>query len=294
MDLIAQLQNIAERARQRERERRANETGAAAAADPGPAPSAKILKLPVEPPDRRTTPNVCLRSALFGVVGRGRRRWLIEVEIAAQDGYRVLFTGERLDQSDLDMWLAIKHLCSRFPLGAEVAFSAPELFRLLGKSDGQANREALKRSLKRMFEASVGMEAPSGAGFAGHMIDWWQWDAQACRFRVVLSPQMAPLFEDEDYTLLVNAQRQQLDKDLARWLHGYWSSHQRIYPIYDTTLMKLCGAQFGRSRDFRSDLREALAELEAAGFLAPGWTVDRRGLVAATKITKTKTLGKPR
>lgn len=294
MDLIQQLQRIAERARQRERERRPNEAEAPAAADAGPTPSAKILKLPVEPPDRRTTPNVCLRSALFGVVGRGRRRWLRAVEIAAQDNYRVLFTGERLDQSDLDVWLAIKHLCSRVPLGAEAAFSAPELFRLLGKSDGQANREALKRSLQRMFEASVSLEAPSGAGFAGHMIDWWKWDAESCRFSVVLSPRMAPLFEDEDYTLLANAQRQQLGKDLARWLHGYWSSHQRIYPIYDTTLMRLCGAEFGRSRAFRELLREALAELEATGFLAPGWTVDRRGLVAATKVTKTKTLDKLR
>jgi hypothetical protein len=292
MDLIQQLQRIAERARRRERERCPNE--AEAPAEPGPAPSAKILKLPVEPPDRRTTPNVCLRSALFGVVGRGRRRWLIEVEIAAQDGYRVLYTGERLDQSDLDVWLAVKHLCSRFPLGAEVAFSAPELFRLLGKADGQANREALKRSLKRMKGAVVGMLAPSGAGFEGNMIDWWQWDAESCRFRVVLSPQMAPLFEDEDYTLLVNAQRQQLGKDLARWLHGYWSSHQRIYPIYDTTLMKLCGAETEAIWKFRQLLREALAELEAAGFLASGWTVDRYGLVTATKVTKTKTLGKPR
>jgi hypothetical protein len=286
MDLIEQLQRIAERARQRERERRPNEAEAPAVADPGPAPPARILKLPVEPPDRRTTPNVCLRSALFGVVGRGRRRWLRDIEIAAQDGYRVLYTGERLDQSDLDVWLAVKHLCAGVPLGAEATFSAPELFRLLGKSDGQANREALQRSLKRMFEASVSMVAPSGAGFQGHMIDWWKWDAESCRFSVVLSPRMAPLFEDEDYTLLVNAQRQQLGKDLARWLHGYWSSHQRIYPIYDTTLMRLCGAEVQTIRKFRQLLREALAELEAMDFLAPGWTVDRRGLVAATSPFK--------
>ena len=84
---------------------------------------------------------------------------------------------------------------------------------------------------------------------------------------------MAPLFEDEDYTLLVNAQRQQLGKDLARWLHGYWSSHKQIYPIYDATLMRLCGAETEAIWKFRQLLREALAELEAAGFLAPGWTV---------------------
>lgn len=294
MDLIQKLQNIAERARQRERERCGDAAQAPAATDPLPAPSAKILKLPVEPPDRRTTPNVCLRSALFGVVGRGRRRWLHDVEIAAQDGYRVLFTGERLDQSDLDVWLAIKHLCAGFPLGAEVEFSAPELFRLLGKSDGQANRESLKRSLQRMKEASVSMLAPSGAGFQGSMIDWWKWDAESRRFWVVLSPRMAPLFEDEDYTLLVNAQRQQLGKDLARWLHGYWSSHQRIYPIYDTTLMRLCGAETEVIWKFRQLLREALADLEAMDFLAPGWTVDRRGRVVATKVDRVKTLDRPR
>ena len=105
---------------------------------------------------------------------------------------------------------------------------------------------------------------------------------------------MAPLFEDEDYTLLANAQRQQLGKDLARWLHGYWSSHKQIYPIYDTTLMKLCGAETEAIWKFRQLLREALAELEAAGFLAPGWTVDRHGRVAATKVIKIKTLDKPR
>ena len=138
--------------------------------------------------------------------GQRRRLGFIAGQITVPDDFdrmgdaeiERLFTGERLDQSDLDVWLAIKHLCSRVPLGGEAAFSAPELFRLLGKSDGQANREALKRSLQRMFEASVSLEAPSGAGFAGHMIDWWKWDAESCRFSVVLSPRMAPLFDDED------------------------------------------------------------------------------------------------
>ena len=279
-DLTARIRQIAERARQRQRE-------------PAPKP-AKIVRLPLWPAELRTCPSCVLRSALFGVVRRGRRSYLERQIIAAWANTTIRYSGMRLDQADLDVWLAIKHLCSRVPLGAEAAFSAPELFRLLGKSDGQASREALKRSLKRMKEASVSMVAPSGAGFQGNMIDWWKWDAESCRFSVVLSPRMAPLFEDEDYTLLVNAQRQQLGKDLARWLHGYWSSHQRIYPIYDTTLMRLCGAEVQTIRKFRQLLREALAELEAMGFLAPGWTVDRRGLVAATKITKTKTLDKPR
>ena len=156
--------------------------------------------------------------------------------------------------------------------------------------DQTIKHKALKRSLKRMKGAVVGMLAPSGAGFEGNMIDWWKWDGEAFRFRTILSPKMAPLFRDEEYTLLAIEQRQQLSKDLSRWLHGYWSSHDQIYPIYDSTLMELCGAQFSLVSDFRKDLREALAELEAAGFVAPGWTVDRNGLVTASKVPTTKAL----
>jgi hypothetical protein len=288
MDPITKLKNLEERARQRSRER---QTPVAEAKKQEPTPTlAKVVRLPVETEEHRATPNICLRSALFGVVERGTRRWLRDAVIAAQDGYQVIYTGEQLDQSDLDIWLAVKHLCSHHPLGTEVEFSAPQLFRMLGKPDGQASREALKRSLKRMYESAVGMLAPSGSGFAGHMIDWWTWDERAYRFRVILSPKMAPLFRDEEYTLLAIEQRQKLSKELSRWLHGYWSSHKRIYPIYDSTLMALCGAQFGLVSDFRKDLREALAELEAAGLIAPGWMVDRKGLVTATKTPTVKAL----
>jgi hypothetical protein len=217
--LINKLKSLEERARQRLQERRTQTTKAQAqAVTPTPV---KVVKLPVETEEHQATPNICLRSALFGVVARGRRTRLEEAVIASQDGYRLTYSGERLDQADMDVWLAVKHFCSRYPLGTEVEFSAPEVFRLLGKSDGQANREALKRSLKRMHASVVGMLVPSGAGFEGHMIDWWKWDSEAFRFRTILSPKMAPLFRDEEYTLLAIAQRQQLSKDLSRWLHGY-------------------------------------------------------------------------
>jgi len=284
MDPITKLKNLEERARQRLQERQGQ---VAEAKEQEITPTlAKVVKLPVETDERRVAPNICLRSALFGVVKRGQRQWLRDVVIAAQDGYRVIFSGEQLDQTDMDVWLAIKHICSAYPLGTEVVFSAPEVFRILGKLDGQGSREMLIRSLKRMKGAVVGMLTPSGAGFEGDMIDWWTWDEKAYRFRVVLSPRMAPLFRDDEYTLLAIEQRQQLSKDLSRWLHGYWSSHNRIYPIYDSTLMELCGTEVKEIRKFRQLLREALKELEEMGFLKSGWSVDRKGLVKAAKAPR--------
>lgn len=297
MDPVEKVKGIAKRAQQRARERQAQipkvegQKGIGEGVDTSKIP-AKVVKLPIEAEEHRVAPNICLRSALFGVVGRGRRRWLIDAVIAAQDGYRVIHTGERLDQSDLDVWLAVKYLCAPHPLGTEVRFTAPQIFKLLRRADGKQSREWLKRSLKRLREGSVSMINLRGGGFQGGLIDWWAWDDEAYEFYVVLSPRMAPLFWDEEYTLLAIEQRQKLSKDLSRWLHGYWSSHDRIYSIYDTTLIKLCGAEFGRVRDFRSDLREALAELEEVGFLEVGWSVDRHGLVTATKAPTIKALNR--
>jgi hypothetical protein len=63
MDLVERLNALAERARARSEERRR-------------ATPARVVRLPVWPEDVRTGPSCVLRSALFGVVRRGRRRAL--------------------------------------------------------------------------------------------------------------------------------------------------------------------------------------------------------------------------
>ena len=69
-DLVSRIQQIAERAQQRQRK---------------PAPTSKpapVVRLPLWPAELRTCPSCVLRSALFGVVQRGRRKAL-EREILA-------------------------------------------------------------------------------------------------------------------------------------------------------------------------------------------------------------------
>ena len=255
-------------------------------------PKAPVVKLPVEVQEHRTAPNICLRSALFGVVKLGQRKyWPVSnpASIAAQAGYRVLYSGEQLNQSDLDVWLAVKFLCMPHPLGAEVRFTAPELFQILGWQDGKRSRESIQRSLRRLADGYLEAK-DSKRGFGGHLIDWWAWEENSFHFCVVLSPKMAPLFGNDCYTLVDINQRQQLRKDLSRWLHSYWSSHDKVCSIKDTTLRELCGSEAGNIRHFRAELRCALQELETAGFLEPGWDVSHKGLVTATKTPTAKAL----
>ena len=50
----------------------------------------------------RAAPNELLRSGIFGVVSRGRRTYVEEMDIPAPEGFRIAYTGKRLDQADLD------------------------------------------------------------------------------------------------------------------------------------------------------------------------------------------------
>ena len=53
-------------------------------------------------------------------------------------------------------------------------------------------------------------------------------------------------------------------KPLAQWLHGFYASHARPYPLRVETLHQLCGSEAKRLTDFKVDLRRSLeAVLEA-------------------------------
>jgi len=117
-----------------------------------PTEEAEIIYLPQEILEHRAAPNFCLRSALFSVVKKGHRRMFDNQLIASQPGYEVRYSGKQLDQFDLDVWLAVKHLCLKWPLGSEVYFSASEVFSFIGSKYGGKSRErGLKSNGAEMY-----------------------------------------------------------------------------------------------------------------------------------------------
>jgi len=252
-----------------------------------PIEEAKIIYLPQEVLEHRAMPNFCLRSALFGVVMKGARKQLHNQVIAAQKGYFIQYTGESLDQFDCDVWLAVKYLCLTHPLGQRVCFSAPEIAILIGIKDGSQTRRAIKQSIDRLRKGSL--EVIEGAvGMGGHLIDWGIWDEKKYVFCVRLGMELAEMFKRDNYTILDMVQRQMLGGGLARWLHGYWASHDCIYPIHANTLQDFCGSK-ASPKEFRRLVRKALAELLAMGFLASG-SISRKGYIEAVKAPTKKSL----
>jgi hypothetical protein len=252
--LTARLQRMAERARQRPRQ-------------PTPKPT-KVVRLPLWPVELRACPSCVLRSALFGVVQRGRRKALEGEILATWEGVIIRYTGWRLDQGDLDVWLAALHLAREHHLGVRVPMTINAMLRTMGRPTAGSSHDWFKGAIRRLTACAVEITAGCKT-FGGPLIEGFERDEATGEHVLYLSPRLAVLFEDDDYTRIEWEIRRGLGMDLAKWLHGYIASHRATprnpHRIGLERLRALCGSDYERLRDFRDDVRKAMDQLQAAG-----------------------------
>lgn len=223
-----------------------------------------VVRLPSWSDVERCVPNGFLRSALFGAVAKGRRRYMQMEEVAALNGIQLRYTGQRLDQGDLDVWESVLHMTRSQEMGEKSKFTAYALFKLMGKTDTGKNRETLHARLIRLKANAV--EIQQGRySYAGSLIDDVYRDKVTQEYVIVLNPKLRPLFAGDQFTQIDWKVRHDLDgHQLAQWLHGFYSSHAKPYPMKVETLFKLCGSESVRMDHFRQQIRKALDALQDA------------------------------
>ncbi len=262
-DLTARIRQIAERAQQHPRP------------PTKPAKPAKVVRLPLWPEELRACPSCVLRSALFGVVQRGRRKALEGEILATWEGVTIRYTGWRLDQGDLDVWLAALHLAREHNLGVRVPVTINEMLRTTGRSTAGSFYEWFKSAIRRLTACAVEITAGRKT-FGGPLIEGFERDEVTGEHVLYLSPRLAELFEDGDYTRIDWETRRDLGMDLAKWLHGYIASHrattQNPHRLGLERLRTLCGSETDELRKFRQQIREAMQELQAAGVVT-AWRI---------------------
>ncbi len=225
---------------------------------------AKVVQLPLWPDVVRGVPNGVLRSALFGAIKKGARRYMEGEKVAALDGIEIRYTGQRLDQGDLDVWESVLHVARLQEMGERCRFTAYSLLKLMGKTDAGSNRETLHKRLMRLKANAV--EVQQGRySYAGSLIDDVYRDKDTHEYVLVLNPKLRPLFAADQFTQIEWTVRHELDgKPLAQWLHGFYASHAAPLPMKVETLHKLCGSEAARMDHFRQDLRKALGAVAEA------------------------------
>ena len=91
---------------------------------------------------------------------------------------------------------------------------------------------------------------------------------------------------DEGYTHIDWEQRQSLgNSSLAKWLHGFYSTHKQPFAYKVETLRTLSGSEAGRLSKFREMLRSALDQVLGTGAIE-SWSIDKNDLVHIVKEAK--------
>lgn len=248
-------------------------------------------KLRVWADELREAPNEALRCALFTPRNKNQRRELMQDhEIASYGSSKVLYTGEELRQDDLDVWLQILHLARGKHLGETIYFDHNEIKKALGWGWGKEKSERLKTILKRLKATAVEFHsARLGAGVVISMIrkfdftDIEEGKRKHDDWSIELEPEIALLFGGGIYSTRIEwEQRLALKGPLAKWLHGFYSTHKDPHDLNTETLMHAAGSQTADKFKSRQLLRDAHAELMSVGFLS-SYTMSDKGTFSVTR-----------
>lgn len=225
---------------------------------------ANVVKLPIWPDAVRAIPNGVLRSALFGAIAKGRRKYINGEELASIDGVTIRYKGERLDQGDLDVWESVLHTVRFQELGSHCRITSYALLKLMGKTDTGKNRTTLQNRIERLVANALTIKQGRYT-YIGSMISSAVKDEETHEWIIQLDPKLRPLFSSDQFTQVEWAVRHSLDgKPLAQWLHGFYSSHANPFPIKIETLHRLCGSEAGEVWKFAQTLRKALDDVAKA------------------------------
>jgi len=241
-------------------------------------------QLPLWPDAVRAVPNALLRGALFSI-SNVREVVKKRTLLASVKGIEVRFKGERLNQTDLDTWETIIHLARAQKLGSKVQFSAHSMLTMLGRHHGREQHEQLKEDISRLTGAVVEITIKETAqAFGGALVQSYYRDEVEQVYVIEVSPQLLKLYQAGN-TYIDWSERQQLgNANLAKWLHGFYSSHAVQLPYKVATIRDLCGAKATqRLGDFRKLLRTALDLLVTRETSITGWSIDENDCVVVTR-----------
>ena len=229
--------------------------------------SAEILQLPLWAEQKRGTPNSFLRSSLFAAVQGKDRRFMKEEVLASQNGITVKFTGEQLNQSDLDVWETLEHLARQHPLGHVRSFTAHGLLKALGLHTGNKDHKWLHSVIIRLTACAVQI-THSGRTYFGSLVESGAKDELTRHYNIKLNRDLIRLYGGTQWTAIDWKQRQQLRRQpLAQALHAFFSTHAKPFPIRLATLKEVTGSRNPQPASFKRQVRQALTALVTLGFL---------------------------
>lgn len=238
-----------------------------------------VVQLALTLPEKsRAVSNATVRAALFAAVQGENRGLFNDVMLASQNGIKIVFSGEQLNQDDHDVFMQLVAMAIHKPLGEDITVSASAILTSLGRGKGGKEHERLKEEIRRLVKGTIDIKC-NGINFIGHLINDALQDetlpVQNRYWTYQLNPKMAALFGRNQYTLIDWELRKKLkQKDLARWLHLYFASHSAPFPVSVEFLREISGSKTKELKKFRENLKKALEALKEVGFITH-WDIEK-------------------
>lgn len=231
----------------------------------------------------RQTPNVFVRSGLFTVGNNKNRRkyWTSKAPMTVETygNFSMLFRGEELRQDDFDLLMELMHIVRGQPSNTKVHVCPMHLIRDMEWSRNKDSYDRLEKSILRlqMGVISIVIQSKKKDGSeevlkyhgafvkSSAMRDNIQGEQLRSDWVVEINPELFRLFNNNDFTRFSWEHRKEIGSPLAKWLHGFFSSHDGSMGVPLERLMKLSGyadTNPAARRKFKMKVREYLTAMK--------------------------------
>lgn len=214
--------------------------------------------------DKRAIPNCFLRGALFGMVRKGRRALVKDEPIFTMSQYQVSFSGEHLDQNDLEVWDTLMYLAKARNVDNELRITLYDLCQQMRMANNGQNRDALVTRAKRLVFCKTSIKIGNKEFFGGLINNVYIDTEGDGKLVIDYNKKLAPLFTDNEYTLISADIRHLLgENQLARWLYNFYESHNQPIPFSIDFIRQLCRSD-SELKGFKQKLKVSLEEVKKA------------------------------
>ena len=236
-------------------------------------------------------PNHLNRSSFIAPIARGRRKRHQQTEMVTRRDCVLEYTGEQLDEADGDLIMALIAFAQPYPLGTPVPLNRAELLRKLKRGTGKSQYDWLYKSMKRLREGVLFLEARKPDGSTRYSVGKMQsfnvlkdldYDGESEAYTFTLDPRWVVMFGNREYSLIDWDKRMQIGRgqDMAKTLQRLLATSADPVQRYALDWLKGKMEYASPMRKFREALAVACTELE------------RLEIIAAHKI-EDSTKGKP-
>ena len=204
--------------------------------------------------------NQLARTPLFAPIKRGRRQVIDKAKLPSPDGIDLWYFGRQLDTGDQDIYLTALMLAKGKEPDEPIVINRAELLKLTGRKADGRTYQWLMQSFERISTGRLFYDTPEERG-STPLVGPLRYKKETGEYYFTIPKDSLRAFGFNQFGFVDMKQRCQIGIGLAKWLQCYAVSHAKGEHRVSVQNLQDWSGFTGRTRQFRANLQEALADL---------------------------------